>query len=350
MKPIFLISNRPFTGKNSLALALALILKEKKYKVGYMKIFGKVPIKQENKIVDEEAFFIHKMLELKDPVEWSSPFVFTYEIQYKLFEEDGFNLENQILEVVNKQKDKDFLFMVGGDNIFEGYSLGIDSFRLVNKLNAKALVIQNWEGETSIDDILGIRDMLKNNFIGAVFNKIPPEQYIYIQETIIPFLNSQGIDVFGAFKRDKLLEAITVRDLLEVVNGGIVCCEDKLDELIENISIGAMDPDNAFKYFLRTPNKVVITGVYRTDIQVLALETSIKCLLLTGGLHPNEIVINLAKTKGVPIIVTTLDTFTTVDRIQKIFGKTMLKEKGKVLRTKEMVAKGFALEKFLKKL
>ncbi len=350
MKSIFLISNRPFTGKNSLALSLALILKEKGYKVGYMKVFGKVPMKHENKIVDEEAFFIHKMLELSDPVEWSSPFVFTYEAQYKLFEDEGFNLESKILEIFEKQKDKDFLFVIGGDNIFEGYSLGIDSFRLVNKLGAKALIVQTWEGETSVDDILGIKDVLKENFIGTVLNKVPPEQFLYIKETVIPFLTSKGVEVLGAFKRDKLLEAITVRDLLEVVNGGIICCEDKLDELVENISIGAMDPDNAFKYFLRTPNKVVITGVYRTDIQVLALETSIKCLLLTGGLHPSEMVINLAKTKGVPIIVTTFDTFTTVDRIQKIFGKTILKEKGKVLRTKEMVAKGFALERFLKKL
>jgi BioD-like phosphotransacetylase family protein len=350
MKPVFLVSNKPFTGRNILALSLGLILQEKGYKVGYMKVIGKIPIKEGNQIVDEEALFIHKMLKSTDPVEWCSPLVLTYETQYKLFEGGGLNVEEKILEIVEKQKEKDFLFIVGGDNVFEGYSLNIDSLNLIKKLNAKALVVQTWEGETSIDDILGIRDIVKENFIGAILNKIPPEQYFYIKETVIPYLNSQGITIFGAFKRDKLLEAVTVRTLLEVVNGGIVCCEEKLDEFVENISIGAMDPDNALKYFLRVPNKVVITGVHRTDIQIMALETSTKCLILTGGLHPNELVVNLAKTKCVPIIVTTLDTFSVVDKIQKLMGKGLFKEKGKVLRAKEIISKEFDLEKFLKNL
>jgi hypothetical protein len=108
-----------------------------------------------------------------------------------------------------------------------------------------------------------------------------------------------------------------------------------------------MDPENAMRYFLRIPNKVVITGINRTDIQILALETSTKCLLLTGGLYPSEMVVNIAKTKGVPVVVTSLDTFSSVDRIQNLVGKAILKEKGKALRAKEMVAKELNLEKFL---
>jgi hypothetical protein len=101
------------------------------------------------------------------------------------------------------------------------------------------------------------------------------------------------------------------------------------------------------RYFLRIPNKVVITGINRTDIQILALETSTKCLLLTGGLYPSEMVVNIAKTKGVPVVVTSLDTFSAVEKIQALVGKAILKEKGKALRAKEMVAKEFNLERFL---
>ncbi len=350
MVPVFLVSNKPFTGKNLIALGLALNLKEKGYKVSYMKVIGKFPYKKDNQIIDEEAYFIHSMLESQDPVEYSSPFVFTYQVQYKLFEGEELRINEKIFEIINNQKDKDILFIIGGDTYFEGYSLGIDSLRIIKTLNAKTLAIQIWEGETSIDDILGIKELIKDNFMGAVLNKVPPEQYLYVKETVVPYLTDKGVKIFGVLKKDKFLESITIRRLLEIVNGGIACGEDKLDEFVENYLIGAMDPGQALSYFLRVPNKAVITGIYRTDIQILAMETSTKCLILTGGLHADENIVNIAKSKGIPIIVTSLDTFSAVDRIQDIMGKAILKEKDKAFRSKEIIAKEFDLESFLKEL
>jgi BioD-like phosphotransacetylase family protein len=348
MKTIFLISNRPYSGRNLLAVGLSLNLKERGKKVGYMKLLGKTPIKVGDKILDEESMFIHKVLEIEDPVEWVCPFVLSYEAKYKLFHEEEMNIAQQIREVINTQTTlKDYLFVVGGDSIFEGLSLGIDCLRLIKEVDAKGINVQLWEGETSVDDILGVKELLGKNFVGAVINKVPPEEHAYIKETVVPYLKKKGVEVLGVFKRDRLLEAITVRTLLEVVNGGIACCEDKLEEFIENIVIGAMDPENAMRYFLKIPNKLVITGVYRTDIQILALETSTKCLLLTGGLHPSEMVISIAKSKGVPVVVTSLDTFSAVKRIQSLVGRDMLKDRGKALRAKEVVAKEFDLDRFL---
>lgn len=350
MLPIFLISNKPFTGRNLLALGLALNLKERGYKVSYMKLIGKFPYKRDNQIVDEEAQFIHQILESEDPIEYCSPFVLIYQVQYQLFEGKELKVDEKILKIIHNQKDKDILFIVGGDSYFEGYAFKIDSLRMIKKLDAKALIIQTWEGETSIDDILGIKELIKENFLGTVLNKVSPEQYLYVKDTVVPYLTTQGIKVFGVLKRDKFLESITVRRLLEIVNGGVVCREDKLDEFVENYLIGAMDPGQALSYFLRVPNKAVITGVYRTDIQILAMETSTKCLILTGGLHPDETVVNIAKNKGIPIIVTSLDTFTAVDRIQDIMGKAILKEKDKALKAKEIVAQEFSIEEFLREL
>lgn len=350
MLPVFLVSNKPFTGKNLIALGLALNLKERGYKVSYMKLIGKFPYRKDSQILDEEAYFIHSMLESEDPVEYSSPFVWTYQVQYRLFEGEDLKIDNKIFEIIEKQKDKDLLFIISGDTYFEGYSLGIDALSIIKKLKAKTLVVQTWEGETSIDDILGIKSLAEDKFLGTVLNKVPPEQYLYLKESVVPYLLNKGVKVFGVFKKDKFLESITVRRLLEIVNGGIVCGEDKLDEFVENYLIGAMDPGQALSYFLRVPNKAVITGVHRTDIQILAMETSTKCLILTGGLHADENIVSIAKNKGIPIIVTSVDTYSAVDRIQNIMGKAILKEKDKALKSKEIVAKEFDMEGFLKEL
>jgi len=145
-----------------------------------------------------------------------------------------------------------------------------------------------------------------------------------------------------------LLEAVTVRYLVEVLNGKVLCCEDKLSEFVENCSIGAMDVDSARSYFRRTSNKAVIIGAHRTDIHLVSMETSTKGIILTGGRHTSDVVIGKAQSKGIPVISVEPDTFTTVDRIERIMGHTMIRDKGKVDRAKEIVSSGFDINKFLK--
>ncbi|MBI3592941.1 MAG: cobyrinic acid a,c-diamide synthase, partial [Nitrospirae bacterium] len=105
---------------------------------------------------------------------------------------------------------------------------------------------------------------------------------------------------------------------------------------------------SALNYFRKTPNKAVITGAHRSDIQLVAMETSTKCIILTGGLYTNDVVMGKAQSKNIPIISVALDTFTTIDRIEQVIGKTKIREKGKINRTKEIIGAEFDLERFLK--
>ena len=85
--------------------------------------------------------------------------------------------------------------------------------------------------------------------------------------------------------------SVSVGELAEFLSGKILCCADKVDELVEHLMVGAMSVDSALTYFRRKPNKAVITGGDRPDIQLAALETSTKCLILTGNLQPSPIIL-----------------------------------------------------------
>jgi BioD-like phosphotransacetylase family protein len=163
-----------------------------------------------------------------------------------------------------------------------------------------------------------------------------------------PFLEKKGVKILGVFQRDSLLESFTVRQLNEVLHGRVLCCEEGLDDFVENFSIGAMDVDSALKYFRRTPNKAVITGAHRSDIQLAAMETSTKCIILTGGLYANSVVIGKAQSKGIPIISVDEDTFTTVDRIEAVMGKARILDRVKMDRVKELFEREFDVRRFLK--
>lgn len=348
MIPIFIASKRSHTGKTFLVLGLGLKLIEQGYRVGYIKPLGKTPVKMGRHIFDADAVFIKDALSLPDSLDVVSPFVFSYEEQNLLFEGKIKDVKNKIMEAVESQKNKDIVIIGGAADLFEGASLNIDAIELTKEMDAYIMMVELWRGDSTMDTLLGASKLFGDRFIGGVINKVPQNAVTHAREKIKPFLEKGGIAIFGVFPKDSLLESIAIRQLVEILNGRVLCCEDRLDDLVENFSIGAMDVDSALSYFSRIPNKAVITGAHRSDIQLAAMETSTKCIILTGGLYTNDVVIGKAQTKGVPIISVAEDTFTVIDRIEATMGKARIREKGKIERAKEIIDKEFDMKRFLK--
>lgn len=350
MKYLCIASISGFSGKSLVTLGLGLILKEKGYKVGYIKPFGKIPQKHEKRLIDADAEFMRKALDIQDPPEVVSPFVVTFEAQQNLLSGRSSDKFEDIKKAVESIKDKDIVLVGGGADLYEGSAFGINTLKMIDHFNAATLIVDSWKGDSSIDSILGAKQLLADKLAGVVINKVPQNALDYVEESVRPFLEKMGIPVYASLNRDILLDSITVRQLNEILNGKVLCCEENLDNFIENFSIGAMDVDSAMKYFKRTPNKAVITGAHRADIQMAALETSTKCIILTGGLYSNEVITGKAKTSGIPIISVSDDTYSTVEKIESSLGKIRIREEKKILKTKEIVEKKFDLSRLLKTL
>ncbi len=136
--------------------------------------------------------------------------------------------------------------------------------------------------------------------------------------------------VFATLPKEKLLLSVSVRELLEGLGGEILCCDPALDDLVETLMVGAMNVESALTYFRRGSNKAVVTGGDRVDIQLAAIETSTRCLILTGELRPNPVIIGLAEERRVPIILTRYDTLKAIQIIENFFGKTRFQQQKKV--------------------
>lgn len=348
MVPIFIVSNRNYTGKTFFALGLALELIGKGYKVGYIKPLGKTPVKIGRELYDSDSIFIKEALSLPDPLSIISPFVLGYENQNLLYAGGLPDVRKHVLDAIRSQTDKDFTIIGGAGDFFEGSSAGIDVLGLIEDTDARALMVEAWRGDISADTLFGAHRLIGKRFAGGVINKVPSNSMDHVKETVRPFLRKNGTDILGVFPKDSVMGSFTIRQLIEGLNGTVHCCVEMLDEPVEHFSIGAMDVDSALLHFRRLPNKAVITGAHRSDIQLAALETSTKCIILTGGLNTNEVVLGKAQAKGVPIISVVEDTFTTVDRIEALMGKTRIREKGKIERARELIAAGFDMEGFLK--
>lgn len=348
MQYLCIASTKSFSGKTLVTLGLGIKLKEGGYRIGYIKPFGKIPLSYKKHIVDSDAEFMRKALELDEPPQVVSPFVATFEAQNSLLKGKPSDKFDVVMKALSSITDKDIVLIGGAADFFEGAVFGINILKLSKQLKAKTLVISPWEGDSTIDSITGARELFGKNYAGAVINKIPESAHNYVKKSVRPFLETQGVPVFATLHRDILLDSITVRQLNEILNGSVLCCEESLDEFIETFSIGAMDVDSALKYFRRTANKAVITGAHRSDIQLAALETSTKCIILTGGMYTNDVILGKAQVKGIPIISSSDDTFTTVEKIESVLGKIRIREQKKVSKTKEIIDMEFDFERFLK--
>jgi len=348
MIPVFIASNTGFAGRTLLALGLALKLMERGYKVGYIKPLGKNPAGKGNGVYDADAVFIAERLGLAEPLDVISPFVQTYENQTLLYNGKLQNVKKRFSAAFNTLQNKDFTIISGAGDLFDGSLIGLNALTLLDELKATLLMVEPWRGETSADSLFGAARLLGPRFGGGVINKAPVNAVQHVKGTVSPFLESKGVKIFGVFPRDPALEAISVKELNDILNGTVLCCPERLDQFVENFSIGAMDVDSALNYFRRTPNKAVITGAHRSDIQLAALETSTACIILTGGLTTNDVVLGKAQSKGVPIISVVDDTFTTIDRIEGSMGKSNIREKRKVERIKILMDAEFDLDRFLK--
>lgn len=117
---------------------------------------------------------------------------------------------------------------------------------------------------------------------------------------------------------------VSIGELAEYVQGEIISCPEQSGELVENLMVGAMCVDPAPLYFDIKSKKAVITRGDRADIQLGALETSTKCLILTGGTKPIPSVMQRAEEKKVPIIMVENDTPTTLAELEAGLGKNIV--------------------------
>ncbi|MDZ4246654.1 MAG: DRTGG domain-containing protein, partial [Dehalococcoidia bacterium] len=224
------------------------------------------------------------------------------------------------------KKGKDAVVIGGGQDLFDGFSVGVSNIHFIEKYDLPLLLVDSPVfGEINIDMIMAMHDRFKDKLTGIILNNIPPHQIHFINKYIVPFLTKQGIKVRGIIPVNPKLSSLSISEIKDILGGNIICCEGKEGEIIENFMVGAMNVEGALKYFRSQPNKAVVTGGDRADIQLAALETSTKLLILTGGLYPNSLIITAAREKNVPIMVAGDDTLTVVSKMGAAVGKVSIK-------------------------
>lgn len=331
---IYVTSTQNFSGKSALCAGLLIRLRNDGFIIGYMKPVSTTAHVMGERVIDEDAQFIRSTFELTDPLETMAPVILTDQKVATVFSSGQRDLSEKVLSAFEKiSPGKEIVLLEGGGNFREGWIVNLAPAHVCRLLDARSLVIVPYGNDLQVaDDLITARVRLGDSLIGGVINRVPQHRMDFVTNQLKPFVERDGIPIFAVLPREQILLSVSVRELHEGLRGEVLCAERGLNELVEHLVVGAMGVESALKYLRQNINQAVITGGDRPDIQLAALETSTRCIILTGNIRPSPQIVSRAEDQGVPIILTRHDTMTAIAHIERFFGKTRFHQEEKVQR------------------
>ncbi len=343
-------STEAYSGKSAAVLGIAHQLKAKGLDLAYGKPLGTCWSEADATPVEEDVHFVASVLHLSD--DRLQPTILSLDeptIQKRIQGVDRVDYP-QALKQYLTMRGPDLVLLEGPANLEEGSLFDLSLRQVAEGVNAKILLVARFHSLLIVGALISARRRLGDRLLGVLINDIPEERLEEVKTTVQPYLEQRGIPIFGLLPRSTLLRSVSVGELVHQLKAEVLCRPDRLDLMVETLSIGAMNVNSALKYFRKGRNMAVVTGGDRTDIQLAALETSTQCLILTGQMPPSPDILSRAEDLEIPILSVDLDTLTTVEIVDRAFGQVRVNEPVKVEYICNSMAEKFDVDRLMAEL
>lgn len=329
MIELFIGSTTKYAGKTMAALGIMDFWRSQGLKIGYFKPIGKNFTLKDDTKVEEDVLLIKELFSLEDDLTLMCPFYLDHQAYVNLVLGKLGSAEQKIYQAYEQiKKGKDAVLVGGGQDLFDGFSVGVSNIGFIEKLKMPVVLVDAPVfGDVNLDAITATHNRLRGSLKGIILNRLPPESLDFTRKYLAPFLESRGVKVWGLIPAKPELSALSVGEIRDVLGGEVICCDDMSEEAVTSFMVGAMNVEAALRHFRSQANKAVITGGDRADIQLAALETPTKVLILTGGLYPDSSIISAAQGKNVPIMVVADDTMTVVSKMDAAVRRVSVRGK-----------------------
>ncbi len=331
-KTLMIGSCEPFSGKSAFVLGIARQLIAGKQKVRFGKPLA-TSVELVNHclpqpLIDDDVRFVAETLGLQESELIPSLHHLASDVADKRLANSDLKA-GKGFESLKKQLQSPLdglTILEAAGSLHEGLLFGLSLGQVARGLDAQVLLVHLWKDSTSVDALLAARAQLGDRLLGIVLNAVTPDEVEELEQSVVPSLEALGMVVFGVMPRSPLLRSVTVGELVRRLEARVLCCSERLELMVETLSIGAMNVNSAMEFFRRRRNMAVVTGADRTDIQLAALEASTQCLILTGAGEPLPQLINRSEELEVPLLKVEHDTLSTVEVIEQAFGHVRLHE------------------------
>ena len=312
MAVLYVTSSEEGVGKTAICAGVGRYLRSDGKKIGFLKL------RMADEAIDSDASFMKHILALEESVESICPIIGAGGIK------EAYARVSQGKDVV----------------IVEGMPIE-SSYKIVEALDASVIIVEDYSKGLPDDKLIDSSKQFGRRFLGVVLNKVPGNQLEAVRNELSIQSGEAEINILGVLPEDRVLFTLTVGELAEHLQGELLSSADKSTELVENFMLGAMYVDHGPEYFARKNNKAVVLRGDRPDMQMAALETSTRCLILSGNTSPIPTVRHRAEDKKVPIILVKGDVTATAQGLEDALDKTRFNQEKKLPRLTETMQRHF---------
>lgn len=340
-KYLLIGSTEAYSGKSATVLGITRQLTEQGIDVTYGKPLGTYMSNDATGMVEEDVSFLTKILGLSSKRVLAPILYLDDETICKRLQGKDRTDYSQALQDYVARAQGELIVLEGSGTLWEGSLFNLSIADIAEVVDASILLVARYDSLLSVASLLTAKKFLGDRLLGVVINNIPSRELGTVDNLIKPYLEQQSIPVLGMIPENRLLNSVSVRELAKRLDAQVLCRHDRLDLMVESLTIGAMNVNAALEYFRQRENMAVVTGSDRTELQLAALETSTNCLILTGHVPPQPLILNRAEDLEIPVLSVNLDTLTTVEIIDRSFGKVPIHEIIKVNCIVDLMTKHF---------
>lgn len=348
VKKIFIAATMQNDGKTTVSIGLIMSLKKRFKKVGFIKPIGQRYLIEEGYKVDEDSVLIEDICGIKCHLKDMSPIAiekgFT---EWYIMHGKKSDLERRIKESFNRvSKDMDLVVIEGTGHAGVGSCFDLSNAAVAKLLNAPVFLVTSGGIGRPIDEVMLNAALFEKEGVklkGVIVNKVLPEKYDKIKKIVQRGLERKGINVYGFMPYKKFLATPTVGEVLEKTSGRILCGKNMLNNVVDKILVGAMEPHEALHYI--EDGSLIITPGDREDIILAATglhlstdnDINISGIVLSGGITPHNEIRELVKKAKIPMILTQGDTYAVASMVHDMLIKIKPQDKLKVATAIKLV-------------
>ena len=324
MVALLIVSAQAAAGKTTIAVGVGRQLLGEGKKVGYLR--PSVSEKPSDSSAGD-AEFVGQALDLTEEVRLLSPSL-----------AGGKPLADKARQAyIEISQNKDVVIIEGRCGITPDDADSKAACEIAEALKARVIVVENYVGGKSAPQHAASYLGFGENLLGFVLNKVPKRELKRVCEELTSRVSEAEMRILGALPEERALLAFTVGELAEQINGEMLNNGEESPALVESVMTGAMCVDSGLDYFGRKSNKAVVVRHDRPDMQMAALETATRCLVISGGGGPIDYVRFKAEETNIPVIMTQHDTDTVIKDIESLLESTRFHQDKKLNKLAEVM-------------
>ena len=214
-------------------------------------------------------------------------------------------------------------------------------------LNTPVIIVSIGGIGKAIDEIMlnvAVFKQLGVPIMGVIINKVLPEKYEKINDTVRKGLQRLGLDVLGVIPLNKTLTHPTISSIIDELKPTVLSLsDDGENNSIEKFMIGDMMPHDALDHISK--NTLMIVPGNREGLVLTALCENlitknnhlVSGIVFTNGVKPHPKMLDLLKTSNIPFFMVNEDAFNVATKINQMIVKIRFEDKNKIHIAENMI-------------